>query len=199
MLRTSDFDQTYDWSRPTSAPEYDTTTCLEGESGSQQILAQQTTAEPDAHILPVTKLVGNHDDDNDDASFISYSSQCNDKITFITSIVKHEINTTTCTVELNTMWSNGKCSWASELDVQKSMPDIESLGGRDKATGLNSYHIFAIIGENHSNPNRATRLLCQWVGFPNEHGSLTWEPKVKVRKVAPGAYAEWYNKKNEAL
>lgn len=33
MLRTSDFDQTYDWSRPTSAPEYDTTTCLEGESG----------------------------------------------------------------------------------------------------------------------------------------------------------------------
>ncbi|PTD07959.1 hypothetical protein FCULG_00005736 [Fusarium culmorum] len=92
----------------------------------QQILAQQTTAEPDAHILPVTKLVGNHDDDNDDddASFISYSSQCNDKITFITSIVKHKINTTTCTVELNTMWSNGKCSWTSELDVQKSMPDI---------------------------------------------------------------------------
>ncbi|CAG1977150.1 unnamed protein product [Fusarium graminearum] len=172
MLRTSDFDQTYDWSRPTSAPEYDTTTCLEGESGSQQILAQQTTAEPDAHILPVARLVGNHDDDNDDASFISYSSQCNDKITFITSIVKHEINTTTCTVELNTIWSNGKCSWASELDVQKSMPDIVY---------------------------RATKLLCQWVGFPNEHGSLTWEPKVKVRKVAPGAYAEWYNKRNEAL
>ncbi|QPC71203.1 hypothetical protein HYE68_001955 [Fusarium pseudograminearum] len=110
MLRTSDFDQNkYDWPRPTSTPEYDTTTCLE-----------------DAHILSATKCIGNHDDDNDDdaASFISYSSQYNDKITFITSIAKHEINTTTCTVELNTIWSNSECSWTSELDVQKSVPDV---------------------------------------------------------------------------
>ncbi|EKJ69394.1 hypothetical protein NXS19_006448 [Fusarium pseudograminearum] len=145
MLRTSAFDQnTYDWPLPTSAPEYDTTTCLEDTCTdahaffhqwlpplsdafpSQHSLDQQTTAELDAHILSVTKLVDNHDDDNDDdaASFISYSSQCNDKIMFITSIVKHEIDTTTCTVELNIMWSNGEWGWTSELDAQKSVPDI---------------------------------------------------------------------------
>ncbi|KAG8672395.1 hypothetical protein FPOAC2_05779 [Fusarium poae] len=72
-------------------------------------------------------IAGGNNDDGDriiaestksDSSLYDYQSP------FITGICEHMVNTTTCTVELNTMWSDGEWSWIPEFDVQKSVPDI---------------------------------------------------------------------------
>ncbi|OBS24599.1 hypothetical protein FPOA_05139 [Fusarium poae] len=122
-------------------------------------------------------IAGGNNDDGDriiaestksDSSLYDYQSP------FITGICEHMVNTTTCTVELNTMWSDAEWSWIPEFDVQKSVPDIV-------------YH------RDHTK-----KFLCQWVGYPNDKKSNSWEKETKVRQIAPEVYHEWVKDKKKA-
>ncbi|KAM0233895.1 hypothetical protein ACHAPO_006763 [Fusarium lateritium] len=86
----------------------------------------QTTPSPECDA---TSQIDGGDNNNDDDRIVadsskSDSSQYGDQSPFITGISEHTVNTTTCTVELNTVSSDGEWSWIPEIDVQKSVPDV---------------------------------------------------------------------------
>ncbi|GKU05357.1 hypothetical protein FLAG1_07316 [Fusarium langsethiae] len=147
MSRANNNDEnTYDQPQPTSSPERDVPSWLEGISTDERAIPQGSLLPPpDAfpgratltprtaaalanHVLFITKSLGddNNDDDNRTVakSVKSDSSQSVDQIAYITSISGHTVDSTTCTVELNTVWSDGSWSWNPEIDVQKSVPDV---------------------------------------------------------------------------
>ncbi|KAH7174397.1 uncharacterized protein B0J16DRAFT_375264 [Fusarium flagelliforme] len=66
----------------------------------------------------------------------------------------------------------------------------EGLGGREQATGLDEYHVFAIL-DSRGSAGKYRKLLCQWVGYPNEPEQNTWELETKVRSIAETIHDEW--------
>ncbi|CAG7566174.1 unnamed protein product [Fusarium equiseti] len=75
----------------------------------------------------------------------------------------------------------------------------ESHGGRERATGLDEYHVFTIL-DSRGSAGKNRKLLCQWVGYPNDPEQNTWEPETKVRSIAETIHDEWLDemkKKNK--
>ncbi|KAL4731550.1 hypothetical protein ACLX1H_000521 [Fusarium chlamydosporum] len=127
---------------------------------------------------------GNNENENDASSSLSSDDELS-----ITAITEHEVNFATSTVKLNLKWSDGDRSWEEERHA--------NLGGRDRATGLDEYHIFAILRETGSRKKKTKKLLCQWVGYPDADGPNSWEPEAKVQKIAEGVYNEWVDEKKK--
>ncbi|KAM0344804.1 hypothetical protein ACHAPU_007180 [Fusarium lateritium] len=75
-----------------------------------------------------------------------------------------------------------------EADIQDVNPDIvydywEKQGGREEATCLELFHVFAILAESRG------RYLIQWVGY--NKSECTWEPTKKVDDICPRAVIKW--------
>ncbi|KAF4451716.1 hypothetical protein F53441_5395 [Fusarium austroafricanum] len=96
--------------------------------------------------------------------------------------------------------------WRKALEDQWKSDDIEEfllqnvdeeivlnywrdLGGREKVTGLDQYHILRILGET------TLRYKVQWVGYGVEEATL--ETKYMVNKASRARVNEWLEKKNQ--
>ncbi|KAM0467559.1 hypothetical protein ACHAP7_011831 [Fusarium lateritium] len=99
----------------------------------------------------------------------------------------HECNVSSPSegVELYVSWDDGLDEWVTETEVQD-----RNRGGRNAATQLDVFHVYAIIDERKS--GRGNLYLCQWVGYAaDDEENLSWEPASKVKRIARNAYYEW--------
>ncbi|KAJ4117615.1 hypothetical protein NW768_010982 [Fusarium equiseti] len=105
------------------------------------------------------------------------------------AIIKHRVNHDDFTVRVRVQWPNGTLGpWMDERD--------ESHGGREHATGLDEYHVFAIL-DSRGGAGKNRMFLCQWVGYPNEPEQNTWEPATKVKSIAQTIHEEWLEEAKE--
>jgi hypothetical protein len=108
-----------------------------------------------------------------------------DNIYEIDSITAHRVNKELSTVELFVEWV-GTTSWEPERELQMQVPNLifeywEGQGGREKATGLQEFHVFRILDST----NDPATYRVQWVGYPDTPKDTTWESKALLRRVAP--------------
>ncbi|KAM0230386.1 hypothetical protein ACHAP5_011389 [Fusarium lateritium] len=126
-----------------------------------------------------------HATDNTQASRLLSQSVAPSVDLTITRIHECNISRPSDGVELYVSWDDGLDEWVTETEVQD-----RNRGGRDAATQLDVFHIYAIIDERKS--GRGTLFKCQWVGYEaDDVNNLSWEPASKVKRIARNAYYEW--------
>ncbi|KAF5227940.1 hypothetical protein FANTH_14638 [Fusarium anthophilum] len=97
----------------------------------------------------------------------------------VACLTGHELDEKTFTVEFDVKWAK-----EPEWRLQEDIPELvfaywKGKGGREKATGFTSYHVFRILRGPVGG-----KYLVQWVGFPDFEDEVTWEEESKLRKVA---------------
>lgn len=111
----------------------------------------------------------------------------------VESIIGHVVDDMDKTVELLVKWEGyDETTLEPESTMQTDAPIMvynywRCLGGRDCATGLNTYHLFRLLAHSDTY-NRQGRLLSrrykvQWEVYPV--GDSTWESATKIRRHAP--------------
>ncbi|KAI9150437.1 hypothetical protein HJFPF1_10203 [Paramyrothecium foliicola] len=109
-----------------------------------------------------------------------------DAVFEIERLATHRVNKETSTVDFYVEWVGTATSWEPERELQSQVPDLvfeywDAQGGREKATGLEEFHVFRILDSAVDPPS----YRVQWVGYRDTPADTTWEPRSLLRRVAP--------------
>lgn len=123
-----------------------------------------------------------------------------DNVFEIERLASHRVNKDTSTVDFFVQWVGTATSWEPERELQLQVPDLvfeywEALGGREKATGLEEFHVFRILESTVDPP----QYRVQWVGYRDTPADTTWESRALLRRVAPialGLYESSHKKRS---
>jgi hypothetical protein len=109
-----------------------------------------------------------------------------DNVFEIDRLATHRVNKESSTVDFYVEWVGTATSWEPERELQAQVPDLvfeywDAQGGREKATGLEEFHVFRIL-DSTVDP---LSYRIQWVGYRDTPADTTWEKRSLLQKVAP--------------
>lgn len=112
-------------------------------------------------------------------------------------IWSHKINKDEATVRLKiTNRDQFGTTWATEFQVQERDEKLlldywHDLGGRDKATGMNEYTVFQLLGDKRRKTRKTSVkvYLVHWTGYSKSNA--TWETEDYLMNICPDAVDEY--------
>ncbi|KAF5978067.1 hypothetical protein FCOIX_6136 [Fusarium coicis] len=92
-------------------------------------------------------------------------------------------------------WKGDATTDKSEHIPQQDCPSLpyaywDSQGGHNGATSFKEHHVFKVL--RNKKAGCGVEFLVQWVGF--RETDVTWEPRVKINKIAQSIVKELNNK-----
>ncbi|KAH7313747.1 hypothetical protein B0I35DRAFT_410702 [Stachybotrys elegans] len=180
----------------------------DGDRPSEEDQVDQQTSKSDDQLPKIDQNApqGDKDKDTKDSSKTDSESKKgpanpfkSDEIHEVDRIAAHRVNKETSTVDFKVEWVDAGTSWESERELQLQVPKLvlaywDALGGRDKATGLEEYHVLRIIDSESTRP---PTYRVQWVGYRATMADTTWESKELLERIAPASLRQFEAEKKK--
>ncbi|KAH7230839.1 hypothetical protein B0J15DRAFT_410337, partial [Fusarium solani] len=113
----------------------------------------------------------------------------------VESIIGHVVDDRDKTAELLVKWAGyDETTLEPESSMQTDAPIMvydywRCLGGRNRATGLSTYHVFRLLDHNDTCNPQGRLLSRRYKGY--SPGESTWELATKTRRYAPDEKARY--------